>query len=441
MRQIAGIVTLAATALLLAGGACASAAAVGVAGVPSPAVRVAGVAAPAVRVAGVPAPAVRVAGVPASAVRVGGVPAAAVRVVDVPGVAGRSVRIAAAGRLADGGAIVAGTVAPVRRGARPRLVVVRLRHDGIVDEAFGDEGVVTAQLARGGGRGGSHATAVAVDPASGRSWIGAAVGRTAAGAVLALDGHGRRVRGFGTNAVVRLHGDASAPTAVAYGGGRLAVAATQQPCGGCQLLLLDARSGARGPSAALAPVAGGDAGGCPRAQLTSLAFVGGGRLVLGGSGGSCPTRVVVRDGTLGAVGVWGVGAEAQRTVVAAAGAPLDLCTSIERAGAVTVVRANAGAAAPGFTLPSPGWPAIPGAIGGIVPLGDGACGALVLHGGGAAQVLQASDGDARPAVVALPAGLRAGAIYRCERDVLVVGTRRSGGVDRAAVAVTPIARR
>ena len=41
---------------------------------------------------------------------------AAVRVVDVPGVSGRSVSIAGAARLADGGAIVAGTLTP--RGSR-----------------------------------------------------------------------------------------------------------------------------------------------------------------------------------------------------------------------------------------------------------------------------------------------------------------------------------
>ena len=80
---------------------------------------------------------------------------AAMRVVDVPGVSGRSVQIVAAGRLADGGAIVAGTLTPSgRRRARPRMVVMRLRHDGLIDTSFGESGVVTVQLARGDGRAG-----------------------------------------------------------------------------------------------------------------------------------------------------------------------------------------------------------------------------------------------------------------------------------------------
>ncbi|MEA2191806.1 MAG: hypothetical protein QOI73_1927, partial [Solirubrobacteraceae bacterium] len=147
---------------------------------------------------------------------------AAMRTIDVPGVAGRSVEIAAAGRLADGGAIVAATVTPRGR-QRPRIVVMRLRHDGLIDRSFGDAGVVTAQLERGDGRGGSRSTSVAVDAAGGRSWIGAAIGTGGSGAVLALDAHGRRARGFGSQAVLRL-GDAGAPSALAFGGGRLAIA-------------------------------------------------------------------------------------------------------------------------------------------------------------------------------------------------------------------------
>ncbi len=368
---------------------------------------------------------------------------AAVRVVDVPGVAGRSVQIAAAGRLADGGAIVAGTVTPERKGARARIVVMRLRHDGLVDRAFGDAGVVDVQLARGSGGSGSRATAVAVDPARGRSWIGAALGRTDVGAVLALDGRGRRVRGFGSAATVRLKGDASAPTALAFGGGRLAVAATRQPCSGCQLLVLDPATGARRALSALAPVADGAAAGCPQARLDSLALPGGDRVILGGSGGAaCPTRIVVRDGALAPLSVWDAGGEPRRTVVAAAGAPLDLCIGIENGGAVRLARVAAGTAGTDpVVIPGPTYAPIAGSLAGVVPLGDGACGALLLHAGGPATVLQAAGGEAHPAITTLPANLRAGAIYRCNKHVLVVGTRRSHGVARAAVAVTMITRR
>jgi hypothetical protein len=377
---------------------------------------------------------------------------AAMRVVDVPGVSGRSVQIAAAGRLADGGAIVAGTITPGgSRRARPRIVVVRLRHDGLIDTSFGSSGVVTVQLARGDGRAGSRATSVAVNPGSGRSWIGAAVGGNATGAVLALDGRGRRLTRFGSQSVVRFDGDATAPVALAYGGGRLAVAATRRPCSGCQVLLLDPSSGARRGQQALAPVPDANAGACPGAAVGSLALVGANRLVLGGSGGAnatgaaaaaCPARLVVRDGSLRAVAIWDPGDEAQRTIVAAAGPPLDLCAGIERDGAARLVRVAAGAAGPAaVTLPKRTWTPVTGTLAGVVPLGDHACGALLRRAGKPARVLQASNADAKPSVTEVPAGLRAGAIYRCKQHVLVVGTRHVGGADRASVAVTAITRR
>ncbi len=384
---------------------------------------------------------------------------AAMRVVDVPGVSGRAVSIVAAARLADGGAIVAGTLTPLEpRRARPRVVVVRLRHDGLIDTSFGESGVVTAQLARGDGRAGSRATAVAADPASGRSWIGVAVGGNDAGAVLALDGRGRRRQGFGTRAVVRFDGDATAPAAVAFGNGRLAVAATRRPCDGCQVLVLDPASGARSGQVALAPVPDGNAGRCSQARVGSLALAGANRLVLGGSGGaSCPTRVIVRDGALRPVADWGPGVVAAsraatgaepagdtpvRTAVAAAGAPLDLCAGVERDGAVRLVRVAASPAGPAPpSLPAPGWTAVGGTLVAVVPLGDRACGALLRRTDKPALVVQAANGNERPAVAEVPAGLRAGAIYRCKRHVLTVGTRRRGGVDRASVAVTSIVRR
>ena len=369
---------------------------------------------------------------------------AAVRVVDVPGVSGRSVSIVAAGRLADGGAIVAGTLTPRgSRRTRPRIVVMRLRHDGLIDTSFGDSGVKTFQLARRTGRGGSRATTVAVDPARGRSWIGAAVGGKSTGAVLALDARGRRVQAFGSASVVRFDGDGTAPTAIAYGGGRLAVAATSRPCRGCQVLTLDPASGARRAQAPLAPVAGADAGRCAQAQVTSLALVGANRLVLGGSGGdACPSRVVIRDGALGPVAVWDPGGEPARTVVAEGGPPLDLCVGIERAGASRLVRVGAGSAdgAPS-TLPGPTWTPVAGSLRAVVSLGDRACGALLLRARATARVLQAADGDDKPSLLELPRGLRAGTIYRCKRHLLVVGTRRADGVQRAAVAVTLINRR
>ena len=128
--------------------------------------------------------------------------------------------------------------------------------------------------------------------------------------------------------------------------------------------------------------------------------------------------------------------------MAAAGAPLDLCVGIESAGRAQLVRVAAGAAdgAP-TTLPAPAAASTAGEITGVVSLGAEGCGALLLRAGRPARVLQAGDAGDAPSVVQLPANLRAGALYRCRRHVLVIGTRRSDGVERASVAVTPIARR
>jgi hypothetical protein len=176
---------------------------------------------------------------------------------------------------------------------------------------------------------------------------------------------------------------------------------------------------------------------CPQAALDSVAFAGADRLALGGSGGSCPAHLVVRDGALRPVADLDPGEQPQRIVVAAGGPPLDLCAGIERDGATRLVRFGVAGAS---TLPARTWTPVAGTIAGVVPLGARACGALLLRAGGPARVLQVAIGDAEPSLTDVPAGLRAGAIYRCKRHVLVVGTRRSGGVDRASVAVSAITR-
>ncbi len=364
--------------------------------------------------------------------------AAEPRVVDVGGLTGRAVDIAAAGRIADGGAIVVGTVTPRGRSARSRLVVARLRSDGLVDTSFGRDGVATVQLARGAGAG-SRGTAVAVEPAGGRSWIGAAVGSRSSGAVLALDRRGRRVRAFGTGGVVRLAGDAAAPVALAAAGGRLAVAAGPPPCRGCAVVVLDARSGRRGAQGALAPVTG-DLAACAGAQVGSLAFAGPGRLVAGGSGGACPTRVAVHDAALAFAGVLPVEGS-ERNAVAPAGPPLDVCVAVERDGRIGLRRLAVASADAEGEVPGPAPPSAPaGRLAAVTSLGSTGCAALATARPGApAQVLQGT-GEAAPAATALPAGFRPGTLFRCRRHVLVVGTRRAGGRERGAVAVVPIAR-
>ena len=298
---------------------------------------------------------------------------------------------------------------------------------------------MTVQLARGAGAG-SRGTAVAVEPAGGRSWIGAAVGSRSSGAVLALDGRGRRARAFGTAGIARLAGDGSAPVALAAAGGRLAVAAGPAPCRGCAVVVLDARSGRRGAQGTLAPLAGGEVAGCPGAEVSSLASAGPGRLIAGGSGGACPARVAVHDAGLASVGVLPVEG-AERTAVASAGPPLDVCVAVERDGRVGLRRLAVASAGADGEVAGPVPPSVQaGRLAAVTSLGRTGCAALAgARAGAPAQVLQAA-GEAAPAATALPAGFRPGTLFRCRRHVLVVGTRRAGGRERGAVAVVPIAR-
>lgn len=137
-----------------------------------------------------------------------------------------------------------------------------------------------------------------------------------------------------------------------------------------------------------------------------------------------------------------IGASIGSGEVGAVLAPLDLCTAVESAGAARLVRVAAGLAggAP-TTLPAATSQPVKGSIAGVTSLGGAGCGALLLRAGKAARVLQAGDAGDSPSVVQLPANLRAGVVYRCRRHVMVVGARRSNGLERASVAVVPIARR
>ena len=398
------------------------------------------------------------------------------RVVDVPGVSGRAVTIVAAARLADGGRDRRRDAHAARpRRARPRIVVVRLRHDGLVDTSFGVVGG-RDRAARARRR----PRRVARDRRRGRSRPAGARGSappsaaTTTGAVLALDGRGRRVRRFGTArscASTATRPRRSRCRVRQRAAGRRGHAATVHRLSGAPARSRRrARAGAssrsrrcRTPTRAAAR----------RRVLGSLALAGANRLVLGGSGGgSCPTRVaaarrraarpVRRDGRSraaergGRAGAarrrdgrrsrGGTGSRARRpvrTAVAAAGAPLDLCAGVERDGDVRLVRVAASPAGPASRrrCRRARWTAVHRHARGRRPArrprvrrAAAARGQAGARGAGG-QRRRAAGGRGGPG------GLRAGAIYRCKRHVLVVGTRRRGGVDRASVAVTSIVRR
>ncbi|MBA3329134.1 MAG: hypothetical protein H0T43_12620 [Solirubrobacterales bacterium] len=360
------------------------------------------------------------------------------RTLAVPGLEGSAVAIAGAARLADGGAIVVGTLG---EGGRRRVIALRLRHDGTVDPGYGRGG-----LARVVESGGSRAVGVAADPGSGRAWVATGEGRR--GSVRSLDGRGRRARRFGRGGIRRL---GAAPVAIATGRGRVVVA-YGDGCRGCRLMSMDARTGNVTARAQFGAADGLQPPGCAPASVTSLAVLSDGGVAIGAARrfGACPVRLVVRTAALAAAGgLRGAGALAlpgvtQRTVVAgAAGSALDVCLAMQRTDGVALARSGLsdlrGAAtgdAPPAALPETVVPGIAGSLVAVVPTGATGCAALVA--GERATLVQAGRDGGAAKVTRLPPGVRAAALFRCRRHVLVLGVRRRGGRQEGVVSVVDL---
>lgn len=328
--------------------------------------------------------------------------AGAARVYDVPGVGGRSVAVAAAARLDNGGAVVAGTV---RHGSARRLVVVRLLASGEPDRSYGGfDGVVPEPQV-------TRATAVAVDPRTGAAWVGGALGRR--GRVIALDPSGRRRH------TARLD---APPTALALHGRRLVAATPQTGCRGCRLVTLDARTGRTRATRVAAPVDAGDPDRCEGASVRSLVPAGRG-LLLGGTGGSCPTRLATATGR-----ALTLGRGVTRTAVAPASGRLGACIGVQRQGTVALARVDPGGLPTGDASSRPPAAGLLGSffrragrtLVAVAPVGDRGCAALLRQGRRAvvAQVVRDTPGATLRRV---PRALHATALFFCRRHVNVLG--------------------
>jgi len=337
-----------------------------------------------------------------------GVASASEFVVPIPGLRAGFMRAAGALRTNDGGGVLAVRVSAGPRARRGRLVLARLEADGALVLSYGTEGLSAIPVDPS-----FEPTALAVDPGTGEAWVGGRVGLL--GEIVAVDGSGRRVAGFGRHGVLQLgRADRGGPVAIAWRSGALLVAAGASGCRGCSLSLRDPRSGRLLRSASL-----GAAGGCVPGGVTGAVFAAGAReLISTRAAAGCPAGALAFDRRLQPVGSspLPVRAAARSVVVAGdAGAACVAALASARGGwVIAPAGSGTGMAAPG------------GAIVSLVPLGSGACAALLSAPGRAAVVAQTGAGGRRAATDAVPRSLAPLAMFRCHSHLLVVATQASG---------------
>ncbi|HUO72988.1 MAG TPA: hypothetical protein VMU39_19630 [Solirubrobacteraceae bacterium] len=352
-------------------------------------------------------------------------------VFDIPGVSAPTIAIGGVERLDDGGALVAATLGPSRSRGASRLALVRLRLDGSPDLAYGTLGIASVPV------GDARATTLAVNPSTAEAWVGVAQGRGDRGEILAVDGDGRFLRGFGRHGRIALRG--GAPVALAWRPGQLFVAMGRSPCGGCTVALASSRSGRFGPARHLVPHALiTNNARCSARSISGVLFTPDSDLLLAvdATGPGCGAGVVQASpaaliasgsgvsvaapfGT--AAGADALGALGSQTCVGGAG-PRDT-----EFGALD--RHNA--ARPIFRGPA-------GELVSVVALGRGGC-AVLIRGRGGTVVLQAAS-RGRPTRDAVSHAVEPLGMVRCHQHLLVLGARRARGAAAMVVAVVPVRR-
>jgi hypothetical protein len=335
----------------------------------------------------------------------------AVPIFPIPGLSGRAVSSGGVARTNSGGAVIAGTVT---NAGTSRLAITRLLVDGTVDLGYGTRGISSPPVGTG-----ARATALAINPATGEAWVGVL---TASGAseIVALDGSGNPVPGFGQRGIVRLSGTPSGVEAVAWRSGQLLVAAGRSPCG-CQVARLDASTG-RSESLlrfnTLTP--------CPVRSITSAVFATGGNALFGTSARCSAPILALRNPISRTV----QGARA----VTLAGSGANICaaatmpdrTALGPYAVARDGRALAGAAPAGRLVA-------------LDSLQGGACAALIYPTGAHnAVVVQSAPTGRHTTTTALPGALQPLGMSRCNHHLLVIGDEPSNGLRNAVVAVVPV---
>jgi hypothetical protein len=354
--------------------------------------------------------------------------------IPIPGLAGSGIEVAGALRTDDGGAVVAARIVERGGSSRGRILSARLLADGDVDLAYGHEGLSTLHLNPR-----LEPTALAIDPATGDAWIGARVGQTGAGEIVALDGRGALRKGFGAAGVLALPAaDDGGPVALAWRPGALLIAAGESPCRGCSLSLRDPRTGAVTAAATL-PASDLSPPGCSGTAVTSAVFASAvSELVAtrtaGGSG--CTASVLALGPKLAPTAPAGppptlADPDASSILLSSSGSGSCLAGTDP---ARILIAAYAGASARTAAV------APAGMLISLVSLGPGACGALIKAAGAPARVAQMSTGDRRAVVDRLPDAIAPLAMFRCHQHLLVIGSTPSAGWRAAVIAPVPVRR-
>lgn len=323
-------------------------------------------------------------------------------VFDIPGVSGKRIEVGGVSRLSDGGGIVAAAIAG-------RALAVRLSADGTVDLAYGAEGIARPPLGAD-----LRATALAIDPANGDAWIGFAAGEHGRSEIVALDGHGRLLRRFGRAGV--LHLGAGSPTALAWRGNRLLVAAGTRPCAGCVISVLNSTTGRLIHESRLDATYTSGKRTCTIAGVTSATFglASGATLGTRAASDRCTGELIVYSPP-----------QPPGTVPVLAPRPSPV---VDVAGTCTAVSGPSGTVIGSARAPR-------GQIVSVVALDDGACAALIIPKGyPAAMVLQAPSGQREANSYAIPTGISPLGMFRCHQHLLVIGKRGRTGV----VVVVPV---
>jgi hypothetical protein len=344
-------------------------------------------------------------------------------IVPIPGIAGPSIRLVAALRTEDGGAIMVASIRPAHAAGAGTTLTARLDAEGRLELGYGYEGVAALPLGPT-----VIPTALAVDPATGEAWIGATDGTRAE--IIAVSPTGKEQPGFGRRGVVDLPAvDDGGVRALAWRKGELLVAAgARGRCTGCVLTVLKGSSGAP-----LARTTITRAATCTRAvTVTSVALTNTNGSLAATSvanPAACTPALLAFDDRLVPSG--------SKPLPRLPAQPLRTLVLTPEAGATCV----AGTGPAGISVWPLGARRSSALVGGasvrliaLVPLGGGACGALLARDRRSGEVAQTAPSNSAASVGVVPASLVPLAMFRCHQHLLVIAADGPVG-DQAAVIV------
>jgi hypothetical protein len=361
---------------------------------------------------------------------------AAAPAVPITGLSGPNIEAAGALRTNDGGAILVVRIADAPGSARGRMITSRLLADGALSLAYGTDGTSTLPVDTR-----LRPTAVAIDPRTGDTWVGARIGDTGTGEIIAVDGNGHRRTRFGTGGVLHLPpADAGGPVALAWSPRALLIAAGRAPCRGCAISLRDPGTGRRIAAAQLS-IAQLSPTACYAAAVASAVFLNADTEAVTtstGAGRGCATSTLALDRNLVLAGSNGppppalTSDPAATTSVIAASGTSGCIAGIDPTGIAI------SSYAPGSTSMSATAPA--GKLVALVPIASGSCAALIKTSRRGGTVAQMSAGNRHALTNKLAASIAPLAMFRCHRHLLVIGARRAQGQETGVIVPIPVRR-